>query len=210
MIDECILLEAKALQAGRSGRALFEAIDFRISGGEALLLRGPNGAGKSSLLATLLGEFPAYAGSFKLHPQAAPLALAIANAPPPLPQSVREFVASPLRLVGARAAPADSVDRALEFSGLQLQQRSSIHQLSRGQWQRLLFARAHVLQPRLLLADEPESGLDAQGMAVFNRLIQTILQSGGGVLAAVHGALPEIRHSGEIVLRPVSSTGLRQ
>src|ERR1700744_4001285 len=62
-------IEASALSVERAGRIIFAGLDFRLSAGEALLIKGPNGAGKSTLLRAFAGFLPLAAGAIAIGPK---------------------------------------------------------------------------------------------------------------------------------------------
>jgi zinc transport system ATP-binding protein len=98
-----------------------------------------------------------------------------------MPITVRRFLSLPERVTDAAAAAA--LDR-VGLSGLAGRQMTD---LSGGQFQRVLLARALIHDPQLLVLDEPTQGLDQQGEAAFYRLIAEVRDATGvGVLMVSH------------------------
>ncbi|WP_326794200.1 ABC transporter ATP-binding protein [Streptomyces sp. NBC_01808] len=150
-------------------RALRE-LDLQIEGGEFIALLGPSGCGKSTALNCLAGLLPLTGGAITVDGER------IDNVPPErrgfgmvfqnyalFPHlSVRDNVAFGLKMARVAKAERDlRVTQALDLVQLADHARKRPGQLSGGQQQRVAIARAVVLEPRLVLMDEPLSNLDA-------------------------------------------------
>jgi ABC-type Mn2+/Zn2+ transport system ATPase subunit len=151
---------------------------------------GPNGGGKTTLFRALLGELPHRHGSAN-----------VVGRPAYVPQTERarlDFPVSALdvALMGAfgrtpwyrRLARADrhAAAEALERVGLADRARSAFGALSGGQRQRVLIARALVQDARVLLLDEPLSGVDAPSAARIEALLDDLRAEGRALLLATH------------------------
>lgn len=169
-------------------------VSFELAAGEALALVGESGCGKSTLALTLLGLEPPTAGSIRFAGQELVGAPAAAwkrarrhiqmifqdpyESLNPL-MTVGEIVAEPLQVHGLAPTAEERRSRvvaALEGAGLKPAEhfmRRFPHELSGGQRQRVAIAAALVLEPRLLVADEPVSMLDVSIRAeVLNLLAE--------------------------------------
>ena len=137
-------------------------VTLNIALGECVALVGANGSGKTSLLRVLHGLLPLSAG----HLQCDPLArqAMVFQKPRVFRASVLHNVALGAWLQGQPWGEAcDAARHALAQVGLAEMAQLAARNLSGGQQQRLALARALVLQPSVLLLDEPSSHLDAQG-----------------------------------------------
>ncbi|HEV8242027.1 MAG TPA: ATP-binding cassette domain-containing protein [Thermoanaerobaculia bacterium] len=181
-------------------------VSLRVHAGESVGLVGPSGAGKTTLAHLALGLLqPARGGvtllgrglatmpraELRRHRRLAHLILQDPFSALPYHQTVRTIVAEPLRLAGVpRYRYATAVETALSEAGLQpprdyLDRR--VDSLSGGQRQRVALARALIAQPRLILADEPTSMLDAPAKwAWLERLDALRKDHGLAVLLITH------------------------
>ncbi|MCI4661709.1 MAG: ABC transporter ATP-binding protein [Neomegalonema sp.] len=174
MSAQPFLLETKALCVHRGARQILRGIDLRIAPGEVVGLIGPNGAGKSTLMRAALGMQPssgeiALAGTplFALSTRERALRAAFLPQGREIgwPVSVEALIAlgrHPHRGPGAPLGPEDqrAIEEAMVLADVaQFRSRPAV-ELSGGEQARVLIARALAQQAPLLLADEPNSGLD--------------------------------------------------
>ncbi len=157
-------------------------ISLSVAPGEIVTILGPNGSGKSTLLRALLGIVPVAEGRMLrqagLRIGYVPQKLAVERT---MPITVRRFLSLPVR-VSDRAAKD-----ALVRVGMEGQDDQQLSDLSGGQLQRVLLARALLDQPGLLMLDEPTQGLDQPGEASFYRLIEEVRRdTGAAVLMVSH------------------------
>ncbi|NIH87283.1 ABC transporter ATP-binding protein [Amycolatopsis granulosa] len=145
-------------------------VDLEIADGEVLALLGPSGSGKSTLLRAITGLEPISAGSVRwdgadlarvpVHRRGFGLVFQDGQLFPH--RDVAGNIAFGPRMHGVPAAErAERVSRLLDLVGLAGYQRRRVTELSGGEAQRVALARALAPEPRLLLLDEPLSGLDA-------------------------------------------------
>ena len=165
------VLALTAVRVARGGRTVLDVAVLDARAGEVVAIIGPNGAGKSTLLrvAALL-EAPD-AGEVRLHGRAVPAGEALGarrqmatvfQTPLLADTTVADNVALGLRFRGiAAGGAAPRVARALERLGVQEIAARRARTLSGGEAQRVALARALVLEPAILLLDEPFAGLDA-------------------------------------------------
>lgn len=191
------LIRASGLTIHRPGtdEPVLEHVDFTIRPGEIVTVVGPNGSGKSSLVRALLGHMPLAGGEVQRQPR-----LRIGYVPQrvqldtTIPLTVRRFLSLPRRVSAAGAA------RALERTDVAGLENRQLTQLSGGQFQRVLLARALLNEPQLLVLDEPTQGLDQPGMVAFYKLIEEVRrQSGTAVLMVSHDLLVVMRSSDRVV-----------
>lgn len=191
------LIDAQRLTIHRPGTSepVLAQVDFRIRPAEIVTVVGPNGSGKSSLVRALLGHMPLASGQVRRSnglrigyvPQKVHLDTAI-------PMTVRRFLSLPRRVTEAEAADA------LARTGVPGLERRQLTQLSGGQFQRVLLARALLSDPHLLVLDEPTQGLDQPGIIAFYRLIEDVrAQTGAAVLMVSHDLLVVMRSSDRVI-----------
>ena len=174
------LLEARHLSIRLDGHAVLSDITLALHRAEIVTILGPNGSGKSTLLRALLGILPPHAGQVTRQPGLVigyvPQRLAIDRT---LPMTVRRFLSLPTRVGDADA------HAALARVGLPDVAQRQMGELSGGQFQRVLLARALLAKPQLLILDEPTQGLDQPGEAAFYRLIEEVRRDTGVAILMV-------------------------
>jgi zinc transport system ATP-binding protein len=180
--DAEALVSARGVWLTRSGRAILQGIDIDIRPREIVTLIGPNGAGKTTLVRTLLGLQAPDRGAIVrkegLFVGYAPQRLEVDRA---IPLDVARFVA-----LAGRAAP-EQIERVLTDVGASHLIERQLSELSGGELQRVVLARALVRSPHLLVLDEPVRGVDYAGDAELYTLIGRLCsQSGFGVLLVSH------------------------
>jgi tungstate transport system ATP-binding protein len=165
---------------------------------------GPNGAGKSLLLRSAHGlekltkgsllwntHIPGTQDSWRAY---------IFQKPVLLRRSVRANLEYVLSLHNIAKAKYDSlITTALEHTGLKQLAHRNARVLSGGEQQRLNIARAWVLQPKVILLDEPTAELDPNGTAAIERLIKTIAQQGTKIIMSTHDLGQAHRLANDIV-----------
>jgi zinc transport system ATP-binding protein len=177
-----ILLGARGVHFARAGRIILEGIDLDLAPGEIVTLIGPNGAGKTTLVRILLGLERPDRGTITRR-----AGLAVGYAPqrfdrdPAIPMTVARFLALGSKHTTAQAEAALDEVGAARVIGQQLSQ------LSGGELQRVVLARALLRQPGLLVLDEPVRGVDYTGEAELYDLIGRIRDVRGvGILLVSH------------------------
>jgi heme exporter protein A len=207
-------------------RRALHRVSLACGAGTILGLLGPNGAGKSTLLAilsTLLaptsgrvryGDYDARTAGPELRAQLGLLGHDLYLYPELTARENLEFFA---RLYGLDH-PRERVERALAHAGLSDRGDDTVAGFSRGMRQRLALERALLHGPRLLLLDEPFTGLDdASGHALVNRL-RGLRTDGAIVIAATHdldladGLLDEVAilREGRLLQVPRAAGPLRE
>ena len=176
------LVVAERLGVRRRGQWLIRNVDLSVSPGEIVTLIGPNGSGKTTTLRAILGVLRLDEGRAALAPGIrigyVPQRLTIDRT---LPLTVRRFMALTRR--------HDEVDirKALEETGVADLIDATVQDVSGGEFQRILLARALVHGPQLLVLDEPVQNVDFTGEIALYELIRDIRDRlGCGVLLVSH------------------------
>lgn len=196
-----LVVEGLTLAPPGAPRAGLHSLSFRLSAGQVLGIVGPSGSGKSTLMRAIAGIWPVSDGSIRFDgaalDQYAPEVLGRSMGY--LPQAVRLFEGTvaeniarldqnpvPEKVMAAARAAAlheliltlpNGYDTALSTGGAGL---------SGGQIQRIGLARAFYGAPWLLVLDEPETGLDADGQASLIHAIRAHRARGGSVILSAH------------------------
>jgi len=166
---ERLLVEARNIGVQRAGRWLVRNVDLKVHKGEIVTLIGPNGSGKSTTAKLILDLLSLDEGQVVLRRQLkvgyVPQSLAI---DPSLPLTVK-------RLMTLTASYTDQqIARALARTGASSCIDRSIQNLSGGEFQRVLLARALMARPQLLVLDEPVQGVDYAGEIALYELIAAL------------------------------------
>lgn len=181
---------------------VLDEASFVLNCGSLMALTGENGAGKSTLVQLLLGELTAERGSVELFGrdvrQFGDWNL-LGYVPQQAPADYRQFPATVLEVVRAGLYATTGLFRpyqplhrqlalaALDRAGLSGLESRLLNELSGGQFQRVLLARALANDPRLLVLDEPTSNLDAQSAQDFYGTLEAVQQtSDAAVLLVTH------------------------
>lgn len=201
------MLQVRDATKGYGSRALFTGLSFTVVGGSATALVGPNGAGKSTLLRCVLGAEPFDAGVAEL--DGAPLderdpavRAAVAASVEELSAFTELSVLEHLDLLACAHdvdRPAAAVDAVLDEAGLAGVAHQLPVTLSGGQRQRLALASCLVRPRRLLVLDEPEQSLDADGRAWLGERLRREAGDGVAVLFACHDAVIVDRVADDVV-----------
>jgi tungstate transport system ATP-binding protein len=202
------LLTVRGLKKHVGERLLFDIDALTLDAASAYVLTGVNGVGKSTLLRVLAGLDTAQVASLvfdgkavALHPYPPLLRRAIVYVhqhPIMFSTSVAHNIAYGLKARGeAQARVAEIVDEAMAWAGVGYLRDTDPARLSGGEKQRVALARARVLQPRLLLLDEPTANLDGAAREQVIALIPTLMEQGTTVVMACHDrdliGLPGVR-----------------
>jgi NitT/TauT family transport system ATP-binding protein len=172
---------AKTFASGDQTVAAIERIELRVPDGEFLAVLGPSGCGKSTLLELIAGLSRPTAGRIVLDGEALlgpheHLGVVFQEDSTFPWLTVRDNVAFGLKMRGVPVTQRNRIaDDAIELVGLGAFARHFPHQLSGGMRQRVAIARTLVLEPHILLMDEPFGALDAQTREVMHDLTLHIL-----------------------------------
>jgi ABC-type Mn2+/Zn2+ transport system ATPase subunit len=185
------LVRVSGLEAGyATGRSAISGLEFTVAAGEQLAVLGPNGGGKTTLFRALLDELPYRRGEIEVGGEVAYV-----------PQTERSRLDFPIDALGVvlmgtygstpwyRRVGAEqraSARAALARVGLADRERTQFGALSGGQRQRVLLARALAREARILLLDEPLSGVDRRSTERLLSVLGELRAEGRAVLLATH------------------------
>ena len=168
------LISVHNLSVAYGANTVLRHVALTLEPGEIVTIVGPNGSGKTSLLRAIIGATTAIRGEINLRP-----GLKIGYVPQrlhidqTLPITVERFMK--LTDTVSRAACAAALDSA----GVPDLLKRQMSQLSGGQFQRVLLARALINRPDVMLLDEATQGLDQPGSAAFYRQIEAVRNDTG-------------------------------
>lgn len=183
------ILEIDNLTANYGTTQVLKNISFNVENGDFVGLAGPNGAGKTTLIKAILGLLPIVSGSIKLFSKSIadfdewgsigylPQKSSTLNAL--FPATVREVIGLgllsqkkwPKQIKSADQQKISQILKELEITELK---DKLLSELSGGQQQKVLLARALVSKPKLLIFDEPSTALDPESRESFFHLLQTL------------------------------------
>lgn len=186
------LLQTRDLSCVKDDRVLFEGLNLSLSAGQILLVEGKNGSGKTSLLRILTGLSLPEEGEVLWQGES------IGDVGPEYYEQVnyvghhdgikRDLTClENLRLVQAMGKPQPiELDDALEKVNLYRFGENFVSTLSAGQKRRLAMARLVVTEAKLWIMDEPFTSLDKASMAMFQKMFEDHLQTGGVIVMTSH------------------------
>jgi lipooligosaccharide transport system ATP-binding protein len=190
------LFEARDLTKRYGHTTVVDALSFRIEPGECLGVIGPNGAGKTTTVRMCLGLTDPDAGAIRALGKSMPRdALAIKAELGVVSQFDSldpDFTCAENLLVYGRyfglpeALIRERIPKLLHFAALSHKAQARPSELSGGMRRRLSLARALVNDPRLLMLDEPTTGLDPQARHLMWERLQVLLQEGKSILLTTH------------------------
>jgi ABC-2 type transport system ATP-binding protein len=190
------MIDVEQLRKSFDGTRALDGFTLHVGKGELFGLVGPNGAGKTTLMKVLSTLLPMDSGTaeiggleVKTHARDVKRMIGYLPDQPGVYQdmSVREFLeffADAFHVTGARQRAA--VDRALERSGLADRSGNSVEQLSFGMKQRLVLAKTLLHDPKVLLLDEPATGLDPLARIELREQLRQLQTEGMTILISSH------------------------
>lgn len=201
-------LICKNVSVGNEGKVLFSGLTFEVQKGEYLCILGENGSGKTTLMKTLLGLQAPLEGEIRFSDGLNQKEIAY------LPQQTmvqRDFPASVEEIVRTgllgrmglfpfyRKKDRRLAEMAMEKMGILSLRGQSYRKLSGGQQQRVLLARALCATQKLILLDEPVTGLDPQATEKLYQQIGQLNQEGITVIMISHDLSAAIRYASHIL-----------
>lgn len=203
------LLQCRDLSFAYDGREVLSGVNFAVEKGDYLSIVGENGSGKSTLMRGLLGLKKPSAGEIILADGLKPTEIGYlpqqSDTQRDFPASVYEVVLSGcLNSLGAHLhygrAERERAEANIERMGIEEIKNSSYQELSGGQQQRVLLARALCATKKLLLLDEPVTGLDPIATQELYNLIKLInLCDGISVIMVSHDIHEAVRYATKIL-----------
>ena len=179
------IVEIDRLSYAYSGNLVLDNISFAIDEGDILGIIGPNGAGKTTLFSCMLGLLDDYTGTIKILGEdikkknnkvfkSIGYIQQKKTIEQNFPATVEEIVSLGVTTTGKTSK--EKIALALETAGLFAQKDRRVGELSGGQQQRVLIAKAMVNNPKLLILDEPVTGIDLEMQNKFYSLLKRLNQ----------------------------------
>ena len=202
------LLEIKDLSLGYDGKAIIEHLNLTVNAGDYLCIVGENGSGKTTFMKTLLRLQKPVAGTIEygdgLQPDEIGYLPQQTDVQRDFPASVREIVISgcqarlgrrPFYSKAEKQLAADAMKRMgiAEFAD------RCYRELSGGQQQRVLLARGLCAARKVLLLDEPVSGLDPKVTAEMYKLIEELNKDGITIMMVSHDISAAVHYASHIL-----------
>lgn len=178
------LLQIRDLSAGYQGKPVLSSVSLDVRENDFIGIIGPNGGGKTTLLKVLMGLMKPLKGTIEYSFRRS----AIGYLPQGnqlderFPITVKEVVSSGLnssirRSTGIKKSRKEQMDRALHRTGLEALKNRAVGELSGGELQRTLLARAIVSSPKLLVLDEPDTHVDNRFEMELYQLLKELNQN---------------------------------
>jgi zinc transport system ATP-binding protein len=163
-----ILLKVENVGISVNGKSLVRGVSLEVKQGEIVTLIGPNGSGKSTTAKIALGIYKKIDGKVKTYTDKIGY----------VPQKISIDWTLPIRVLDfmtlTEELTQDEINTALNLTGVEHLKDKSLSNLSGGEFQRVLIARAISKQPELLVLDEPVQGVDFKGEIALYKLIKEI------------------------------------
>lgn len=168
------------LDIGYDGKTVVSGLNLKINDGDYLCIVGENGSGKTTLMKTLLGLIPLLGGSIQgLNKNDIGYLPQISDIQKDFPATVEEVVLSGTKKLFYRKKEKDLMRFNLERLNIANLSKCKYFELSGGQRQRVLLARALCASKKILLLDEPVSGLDPKATAMMYEIINKLNKEDG-------------------------------
>ena len=209
-----VIIQANALTIFHSRKPVLRDLHLSIDRGEFVFLVGKTGGGKTSLLKTLYADLPVQLGEvqvagFDLHTikhteipfLRRKLGIVFQDFQLLMDRNIAENLKFVLKATGWRNAAAiqQRISEVLMKVGLDWAGKKMVHQLSGGEQQRVVIARALLNDPVVLLADEPTGNLDPEVAHGIFSLFLDINRGGTAVLMATHNHEFLDKHSARVL-----------
>ena len=171
MIDNDLLVKVSDAGLYKNGKWLVKGVNLNITKGKIVTLIGPNGSGKTTTAKIALGLYKNIEGTVER----------LTNKISYVPQKVSIDWTLPVRVIDFMVLTQDLQDQeindALNLTGVEHLKNNNLRELSGGEFQRVLLARAIAKKPDLLVLDEPVQGVDFTGEVALYALIKKISET---------------------------------
>ena len=171
MIDNDLLVKVSDAGLYKNGKWLVKGVNLNITKGKIVTLIGPNGSGKTTTAKIALGLYKNIEGTVER----------LTNKISYVPQKVSIDWTLPVRVIDFMVLTQDLQDQeindALNLTGVEHLKNNNLRELSGGEFQRVLLARAIAKKPDLLVLDEPVQGVDFTGEVELYALIKKISET---------------------------------
>lgn len=206
-MEKSDLILCRDVSLGYEGQSVLDHLDLRVRSGDYLCVVGDNGSGKSTLLRGILGLLPPLSGTIE---RAAELERGAVGYLPQQTRAQRDFPATVWEVVlsgclnkkgffYSAAQKSQALMNLGKLGMLELKDKS-YRDLSGGQQQRVLLARALCAAGRLLILDEPVTGLDpAAAQDLYKTLNYLNRREGMAIVMVTHDLRPALRDAGTVL-----------
>ncbi len=171
MIDNDLLVKVSDAGLYKDGKWLVKGVNLNITKGKIVTLIGPNGSGKTTTAKIALGLYKNIEGNVER----------LTNKISYVPQKVSIDWTLPVRVIDFMVLTQDlqeqEINDALNLTGVEHLKNNNLRELSGGEFQRVLLARAIAKKPDLLVLDEPVQGVDFTGEVELYALIKKISET---------------------------------
>lgn len=212
--NSMILIDYKGVSIRRQELTVLKGVDLQIHKGEFIYAIGKVGSGKSSLLKTMYGEIPLAGGEatvldynlVKLRKKDLPylrrkIGIVFQDFQLLTDRSVNDNLEFVLRATGWKRKEeiVERMDAVLRQVGMHNKGYKMPHQLSGGEQQRVVIARALLNSPEIILADEPTGNLDPETGAMIVSLLHDISKMGTTIIMSTHNHLLTREYPGRVI-----------
>lgn len=199
------LIRVSHLTYSVNGIVILEDIDFEIEEGCYLGIIGPNGAGKTTLLRLILGLIKPVKGEVKIQDKSPDEYLKtqpIGYLPQRISQTIFEVPITVEELVksGIERMSRENQEWALELFKITHLQKKILRELSGGERQKAFLARAVASRPKILLLDEPTTGIDAYSRDDLLEILESLNRDFGVTILVVTHDIATFAHESKCIL----------
>ena len=200
-MEQKILIDYKDVMINQQEHTILEHVDFKLQAGDFVYLIGKVGSGKSTFLKTIYGELDINMGEAKvlnhdmtrIKPKEIPalrrrLGIVFQDFQLLTDRTVKENLAFVLRATGWKSKDEieNRIVEVLQQVGMENKGYKMPHELSGGEQQRIVIARAILNKPEIILADEPTGNLDVETGNNITELLHQICGQGSAIIMTTH------------------------